>query len=179
MTLVVLDRDGVINEDSPEYIRTPDAVRFIDGSLEGIARFTQAGIQVAIATNQSGLARGFFDIDTLNRIHALICARAAAVGGHIDVIAFCPHGPDDGCFCRKPSPGLLISLARRFSISVESVIFIGDSVRDLLAAERAGAKPILVRTGNGDAATLALPASLSSVLIFDDLKAAAEGLLGP
>jgi D-glycero-D-manno-heptose 1,7-bisphosphate phosphatase len=178
MKLVVLDRDGVINEDSRDYVRSPEAVQFIDGSLEAIARFTQAGVHLAVATNQSGLARGLFDVDALNRIHSLICGRAAALGGRIDMIAFCPHGPDDGCHCRKPAPGLLESLARRFCVATGALIFIGDSIRDLRAAERAGAQPTLVRTGNGRASELALPPSLSSVLVFDDLRAAAEALVG-
>jgi D-glycero-D-manno-heptose 1,7-bisphosphate phosphatase len=177
MKLVILDRDGVINEESPDFIRSPDAFRPIAGSLEAIARFTQAGVHVAIATNQSGLARGYFDIDTLNRIHALLCSRAAAIGGRIDLIAFCPHGPDAACSCRKPAPGLLQRVARRFSVRLESVPVIGDSLRDLQAAERAGAQPMLVRTGNGEKTARALPPSLARVSVFRDLRAAAEALL--
>lgn len=177
MKLVILDRDGVINADSPDYIRSPDAMQPIPGSLEAIARFTQAGLQVAIATNQSGLARGFFDVDTLNRMHALLCSRAAAIGGRIDLIAFCPHGPDDHCRCRKPEPGLLTSLARRLSISLTDTPVIGDSLRDLQAAQRAGARPILVRTGKGAATAARLPAGLADVPVFDDLQAAADRLL--
>lgn len=177
MKLVILDRDGVINEESPDFIRSPDAFRPIAGSLEAIARFTQAGIHVGIATNQSGLARGYFDIDTLNRIHALLCSRAAAIGGRIDLIAFCPHGPGAGCRCRKPAPGLLESLATRFSVPLESVPVIGDSLRDLQAAAAADARPILVRTGNGAKVAGALPPSLVQIPVFRDLRAAAEALL--
>jgi D-glycero-D-manno-heptose 1,7-bisphosphate phosphatase len=175
--LVVLDRDGVINEDSPDYIRSPEAFRPISGSLEAIARFTQAGLLVAVATNQSGLSRGLFDMDALNRIHALLCSRAAALGGRIDLIAFCPHGPDDDCRCRKPRPGLLKSLTGRLSVPTHAVAVIGDSLRDLLAAEEVGARPILVRTGNGCETANALPPSLASVAVYDDLRAAADGLL--
>ncbi len=177
MGLVILDRDGVINKESAEFIRSPDAFQLIDGSLEAIASFTQADVRVAIATNQSGVARGYLDIDTLNRIHALLCTRAEVVGGRIDLIAFCPHGPDDGCSCRKPAPGLLESVAARFSAPLGSVPFIGDSLRDLQAAEQAGAQPILVRTGNGAKTARSLPHSLAKVPMFRDLRAAAEALL--
>lgn len=175
--LVVLDRDGVINEDSPDYIRSPEDFKPIDGSLEAIGRFTQAGLLVAVATNQSGLSRGLFDMDALNRIHALLCSRAAALGGRIDLIAFCPHGPDDGCHCRKPGPGLLESLTGRLSVPPHGTVMIGDSLRDLLAAKEVGARPILVRTGNGRETASALPPSLASVAVYDDLRAAADGLL--
>jgi len=120
MRLVIVDRDGVINEDSADYIRSVDEMRFIDGSLEGLGLLTQAGFSVAVATNQSGIARGYFDVDTLNRMHGALCTRAAAVGARIDAVAFCPHGPADRCACRKPSPGLLITLARRFSVGIET-----------------------------------------------------------
>lgn len=178
MRLVVLDRDGVINEDSPDYIRSPEAFRPIDGSLEAIARLSQAGLLVAVATNQSGLARGLFDIDVLNRIHALLCSRAAAVGGRIDLIAFCPHAPDAGCRCRKPAPGLLESLAERLAVAPAAITVVGDSLRDLLAAEQFGARPILVRTGNGSETAQNLPPSLAGISVYNDLRAAADGLLG-
>ncbi len=135
MRLVIVDRDGVINEDSADYIRSVDEMRFIDGSLEGLGLLTQAGFSVAVAT---GIARGYFDVDTLNRMHGALCARAAAVGARIDAVAFCPHGPADRCACRKPSPGLLITLARRFSVGIETTPFIGDSLRDLEAGRAAG-----------------------------------------
>ncbi|WP_295881408.1 D-glycero-beta-D-manno-heptose 1,7-bisphosphate 7-phosphatase [uncultured Thiohalocapsa sp.] len=177
MKLVIVDRDGVVNEDSPDYIRSPSEIRPIAGSLEAIARFTQSGVHVAIATNQSGLARGLFDVDALNRMHSLLCSRAAAVGGRIDLIAFCPHGPDDHCRCRKPGPALLESIAARFSVTLDSTPFIGDSLRDLKAAACAGARPVLVRTGNGAVTAGALPAALAQTPVFDDLRSAAERLL--
>ena len=177
MKLVILDRDGVINEDSKDYIRSANDIRPIPGSLEAIARLTQAGIYVSIATNQSGLARGLFDVDALNRMHSLLCSRAAALGGRIDLIAFCPHGPDAGCQCRKPEPGLLLSIARRFAVPLADTAFVGDSLRDLEAAERAGCQPILVATGNGVSAAGALPPSLAAVPMYSDLRAASDALL--
>jgi D-glycero-D-manno-heptose 1,7-bisphosphate phosphatase len=177
MRLVIVDRDGVINEDSADYIRSVDEMRFIDGSLEGLGLLTQAGFSVAVATNQSGIARGYFDVDTLNRMHGALCARAAAVGARIDAVAFCPHGPADRCACRKPSPGLLITLARRFSVGIETTPFIGDSLRDLEAGRAAGAIPILVRTGNGVATANGLSASLKAVRIYKDLRAAAAAII--
>jgi len=177
MKLVILDRDGVVNEDSKDYIRSPNEIRPIPGSLEAIARLTQAGVHVGIATNQSGLARGLFDVDTLNRMHSLLCSRAAALGGRIDLIAFCPHGPDAQCQCRKPEPGLLLSLARRFAVPLASTAVIGDSLRDLEAAERAGCQPMLVTTGNGARAVQSLPPSLQDVPVLADLRAAVDTLL--
>lgn len=177
MKLVVVDRDGVINADSPSYIRSTGDVRLIPGSLEGLAAFTQAGYCVAVATNQSGLSRGYLDVDELNRIHALLSCRAAALGGRIDAFAFCPHGPSDGCACRKPEPGLLVSLARRFSASLSSTPFIGDSLRDLESAQAVGAKPVLVLTGNGESTARILPPSLAHVDIYRDLGQASNALL--
>jgi D-glycero-D-manno-heptose 1,7-bisphosphate phosphatase len=177
MRLVIVDRDGVINEDSPDYVRSVDDLRVIDGSLEGLGLLTQAGFSIAVATNQSGIARGFFDVDTLNRMHGALCARAASVGARIDAFAFCPHGPADRCACRKPAAGLLITLARRFSVGLESTPFIGDSLRDLEAASTAGAIPILVRTGNGVATANALSGSLKAVRIYEDLRTAAAAIV--
>jgi D-glycero-D-manno-heptose 1,7-bisphosphate phosphatase len=174
MKLVILDRDGVINEDSPNFIRSANELRFIEGSLRAVAKLTHAGYSVAVATNQSGIARRYFDAGTLNGLHSVLCARAAAVGARIDAFAFCPHGPTDRCSCRKPAPGLLSMLARRFAADIEQTPFIGDSLRDLQAAQAAGAIPILVRTGNGTTTSLDLPASLSHVLVYDDLRAAVD-----
>ena len=149
MKLIVLDRDGVINSDSDEFIRNPDQWEPIPGSLEAIAKLTHAGFLVTVATNQSGLARDLFDITTLNAIHEKMYQAVSKVGGHIDAIFYCPHGPDDNCNCRKPLPGLMLQIAKRFSTSMEGVPAIGDSIRDLQAAEMVGASPILVRTGKG------------------------------
>ena len=177
MKLVILDRDGVINADSDAHIKSPTEWVPISGSLEAIASLTNAGMTVAVATNQSGLARGLFDIDTLNRIHGLMVERVGAVGGRIDAIAFCPHGPDAGCECRKPAPGLLLALAKRFGVSLVDVPVVGDSVRDLEAAVSVGARPILVRSGKGRLAAANLPAHLTGVLVVDDLESAVAAIL--
>ncbi len=177
MRLVILDRDGVINTDSDAYIKSPAEWIPIPGSLEAIAALTNAGFNVAVATNQSGLARGLFDIDTLNRIHGVMMDRVAAVGGRIDAVAFCPHGPDAGCACRKPAPGLLLALGKRFGTTLHDVPVIGDSLRDLEAALSVGAKPILVRTGKGRLASAQLPSHLTGVTVVDDLDAAVATIL--
>ncbi|MGE0080325.1 MAG: D-glycero-beta-D-manno-heptose 1,7-bisphosphate 7-phosphatase [Thiohalomonadaceae bacterium] len=176
MKLVILDRDGVINEDSDEYIKSVDEFRFIPGSLEAIARLNQAGYRVAVATNQSGLSRGYFDLDTLNSMHGKLRRALAAVGGHIEMIAFCPHGPEDGCNCRKPLPGLLHEIGERLGQSLAGVPAIGDSLRDIEAARCVGASPILVRTGKGER-TLAKNAGLEGVPVYRDLSEAVDALL--
>jgi D-glycero-D-manno-heptose 1,7-bisphosphate phosphatase len=176
MKLVILDRDGVINEDSDEYIKSVDEFRFIPGSLEAIARLNQAGYRVAVATNQSGLARGYFDLDTLNSMHGKLRRALAAVGGHIEMIAFCPHGPDDGCSCRKPLPGLLQEIGARLGQDLTGVPAVGDSLRDLEAAQAVGATPILVRTGKGER-TLTKVQSLEGVPVYSDLSEAVDALL--
>lgn len=149
MKLIILDRDGVINEDSAAYIKHPDEWIPIPGSLQAIARLHQAGWTVAIASNQSGLARGYFDTTTLTAIHRKMRKELANLGGSIDAIFVCPHGPDDHCSCRKPLPGLFHDIARRYDISLENVPAIGDSMRDLKASYEAGCSPWLVQTGNG------------------------------
>jgi len=174
--LVILDRDGVINEDSDAYIKSPDEWIAIRGSLEAIARLNQAGIRVVVATNQSGIGRGMFSLETLNAMHAKLQASLARVGGHVDGIFFCPHAPDDGCACRKPKPGLLLEIAERFSQSLHGVPFIGDSPSDLAAARAVGAEPILVRTGKGER-TLGKSIDLTGVRVFDDLDAAVTMML--
>lgn len=178
MRLVILDRDGVINVDSDNYIRSPEEWRPIPGSAEAIARLKRAGYTVAVATNQSGLARGYFDADTLAAIHDKMHATVRAAGGELDVIAWCPHGPDDACDCRKPAPGLLEQIGEQLSVSLEGVPVIGDSLRDLEAAATVGGTPILVRTGKGRAVERALPPGLSQTPVFDDLAAAVDWLLG-
>ena len=178
MKLVILDRDGVINQDSDAFIKSPAEWIPIPGSLEAIATLTNAGFMVAVATNQSGLARNLFDIDTLSNIHGRMVADIAAVGGRVDAIAFCPHAPADRCQCRKPAPGLLISLARRFGVSLTGVPIVGDSQRDLQAAVGAGASPILVRTGKGRRTESALPERMNFVPVVDDLRTAVSLILG-
>lgn len=149
MKPIILDRDGVINEDSDHFIRSVADWTPIAGSLEGIARLTQAGYDVIVFTNQSGVARGLFDQATLAAIHDRMIADIEAAGGRLRGIYVCPHGPDDGCVCRKPLPGLLQQIERDFGVSWTGVPVVGDSRRDLGAAIAMGARPILVETGKG------------------------------
>ena len=149
MKLVILDRDGTINQDSDQYITSPAEWKPIPGSLEAIARLTQGGWRIAVATNQSGIARGLFDMSTLNAIHTELHRTVNLAGGRIDAIFFCPHAADSNCECRKPKPGLLREIASRFGVELDGVPMIGDSLRDVAAAAAAGAQPWLVLTGNG------------------------------
>ncbi|MDA8118680.1 MULTISPECIES: D-glycero-beta-D-manno-heptose 1,7-bisphosphate 7-phosphatase [Acidiferrobacter] len=176
MRLVILDRDGVINEDSDDYIKTPEEWRPIPGSLEAIARLTHAGIQVVVATNQSGIARGLFNVDMLGRIHNRMLDEIHHRGGEIEAIFFCPHGPRDGCTCRKPLPGLLYDIAARFKTSLSSTFAVGDTRRDLEAARAAQALPVLVRTGKG-MRTIADGKGLAGVPVYDDLAAFTDAVL--
>ena len=180
--LVILDRDGVINQDSDDFIKSVDKFVPIPGSLEAIARLNQAGFLVAIATNQSGVARGLFDLTTLELMHDKLRRLLAEVGGRIDGIFYCPHSPEAGCDCRKPLPGLLEQIAEKFTASLEGVPVIGDSLRDLQSAIAVGAKPILVRTGKGERtiASLAEPsvdARLKTAPVYQNLTEAVEALL--
>lgn len=149
MKTAILDRDGVINHDSPAYIKSPEEWEPIAGSLEAIARLNQAGWRVLVATNQSGVARGLYDMYTLNAIHQKFHRALGQLGGHVDAIFICPHGPDDGCHCRKPKPGLFLDAFKRFNLQGTTVHAVGDSLRDLQAAVQANCQPWLVRTGNG------------------------------
>ena len=149
MKLIILDRDGTINQDSDQYIKSPAEWKPVPGSLEAIARLTQDGWRVAVATNQSGIARGLFDMSTLNAIHAEMHRAVGQAGGRIDAIFFCPHAADSNCECRKPKPGLLLEIGARFGVELDEVPVIGDSLRDVAAAAAAGARPWLVLTGNG------------------------------
>jgi D-glycero-D-manno-heptose 1,7-bisphosphate phosphatase len=176
MRLIILDRDGVINEDSDDYIKCPSEWNPIRGSLEAIARLHRAGWRVVVATNQSGIARKLFDLDTLARIHETMHRRVIESGGLIDAVFFCPHGPDDGCCCRKPLPGMFHDIAERLHIDLAGVPAIGDSLRDLQAAQTAGASPILVKTGKGFG-TVSHPAFDRSLPVFDDLYSAVSHLL--
>jgi D-glycero-D-manno-heptose 1,7-bisphosphate phosphatase len=176
MKLVVLDRDGVINLDSDQYIKSPEEWKPIAGSLEAIARFTQAGFHVVVATNQSGMGRGFFDMATLNAMHEKMHKSVSELGGRIDAVFFCPHAQDAGCACRKPKPGMLLEIAERFNIALADVPAIGDSLRDLEAASAAGARPILVLTGKG-AQTLDAGGLPEGTEVYQDLAAAALALV--
>ncbi|TXI11648.1 MAG: D-glycero-beta-D-manno-heptose 1,7-bisphosphate 7-phosphatase [Polynucleobacter sp.] len=150
--LVILDRDGVINQDSDLYIKSPDEWIPIPGSLEAIAKLNQAGYHIAVATNQSGVGRGLYDMDTLNAIHEKLHRLVAKVGGHIDAIFFCPHTDADHCNCRKPLPGMIQQISERYGIPIKGVPIVGDSVRDLVAGVAVGAEPHLVLTGKGEKA---------------------------
>jgi D-glycero-D-manno-heptose 1,7-bisphosphate phosphatase len=175
--LVVLDRDGVINHDSSAFVRSAAEWHAIDGSLEAIALLSASGYTVAVATNQSGLARGHFGLETLEDIHRVMTNAAAAAGGRIDRVVYCPHGPGDNCDCRKPAPGLLQQLADYYGIGMQAVPFIGDSKRDLDAALAIGARGILVRTGKGAATEAQFIAAGSVVEVYDDLLQAAQHLI--
>ncbi|MGD8783305.1 MAG: D-glycero-beta-D-manno-heptose 1,7-bisphosphate 7-phosphatase [Thioalkalispiraceae bacterium] len=182
MQLIILDRDGVINEDSDDYIKSPDEFVPIPGSLEAISRLTHAGYTVMVATNQSGLARGLFSIEDLNNMHDKLRRLLSASGGHISGILFCPHGPDDGCDCRKPKPGMLQEIAQRLGTSLEGVPAVGDSLRDLQAALAVGAQPILVKTGKGLSTLQAIDRQanqpeLASIPVYDNLADYVEQLL--
>jgi D-glycero-D-manno-heptose 1,7-bisphosphate phosphatase len=175
--LVILDRDGVINEDSRDFVKSVDEWVPIDGSIEAIAALSKAGFSVAIASNQSGIARELFDATTLEAMHQELRELVAGAGGKVDLIVVCPHGPDDDCDCRKPKPGMLMQIAAHFDVSLCDVPAIGDSLRDLEAANAVGARPILVRTGNGWRIEKALPPGFDSISVFDDLATAANALL--
>lgn len=176
MPLVILDRDGVINVESPDYIKSVDEWIPIPGSLEAIAALKKAGYQVAVATNQSGIGREYYTHDTLQEIHEKMISAAVAVGGDIDIIRYCPHTPDDDCDCRKPKPGLFEALSRFYEQPLDNVPAVGDSLRDLQASAAGGAQPVLVKTGNG-MKTLADPALDPDILVFDDLAAFVKALL--
>lgn len=171
--LIILDRDGVINEDSPHFVKSPEEWHPIPGSLEAIALLNKAGIKIAIASNQSGLARGYFTESTLQIIHQKMSNELKKYDGHIDKIFYCPHGPNDGCDCRKPKPGLLIQAMQYFNVPPEETCFVGDSQRDIDAAIAAQCKPILVRTGNGNSVT-----SEGRVMTYDNLFTFVQSLLG-
>ncbi len=147
LKLVILDRDGTINVDSDEFIKSPEEWHPIEGALEAISRLNHAGYRVVVATNQSGLGRGLMDVASLNAIHAQMNKQLSKVGGRIDAIFYCPHAPDEGCQCRKPAPGLLEQIAERYGVSLDGVPFVGDSVRDMHAAQAGGCRPHLVLTG--------------------------------
>lgn len=174
--LIILDRDGVINQDSEAFIKSPEEWIPIAGSLEAIARFKQADYRVVVATNQSGIGRGLFDLDTLHQIHAKMAQMLASAGANIDAIFFCPHAPEERCDCRKPKAGLFHDIATRFNLDLTGVAAVGDSLRDLQAARVVAATPILVRTGKGQK-TEARGQELEGVAIFDNLAAVADSLL--
>lgn len=178
MNLIILDRDGTINEDRDDYVKSADDWVPIPGSLEAIARLNHAGWHTVIATNQSGLGRGLFDMAALNAMHAKMNTLLAKVGGRIDAVFFCPHTPDETCDCRKPQPGLFRQIGERYGIDLTTVPVVGDSLRDLQAGAALGCKPHLVRTGKGAATEAAnVLLQVPGTVVHDDLAAFAEHLI--
>ena len=177
--LVILDRDGTINRASDEFVKSPDEWHPLPGALEAIGRLNHAGFHVVLATNQSGLGRGLFDMAALNAVHAHMLKSLATVGGRIDAIFYCPHAPDEGCACRKPAPGLLHQIQERYGVDLKGVPYVGDSLRDMQAAQAAGCAPHLVLTGrHPDVQAGALPAGFpESTQIHADLAAFVDHLL--
>jgi D-glycero-D-manno-heptose 1,7-bisphosphate phosphatase len=174
--LIVLDRDGVINHDSDQFIKSPEEWRPIPGSLEAIARLHHAGFRVVVATNQSGVGRGLYDMATLNAIHEKMHKAIAHVGGRLDAVFFCPHTADSRCECRKPRAGMLHEIGNRFGVDMSGVPCVGDGLRDLQAADAVGGQPMLVLTGKGEK-TLRDGGFPKNTVIFPDLAFATSALL--
>jgi D-glycero-D-manno-heptose 1,7-bisphosphate phosphatase len=179
--LIILDRDGTINEDRDDFVKTPDEWVPIPGALEAIARLNQAGWHTVVATNQSGLGRGTFDMATLNAMHAKLNQLLAKQGGRIDAVFFCPHAPEESCTCRKPLPGLLEQIGERFGVLLRDVPVVGDSLRDLQAGAAVGCPTHLVRTGKcaglDDAQVEVIRAQVPGTRVHADLAAFAEHLI--
>lgn len=175
LKLLILDRDGVINYDSDAYIKSVEEWIPLPGSIEAIAQLSKAGWTVAIATNQSGIVRGYYDIATLEAMHARLRALVAEQGGEVGLVVYCPHGPDEGCDCRKPKPGMLKIIAEHYKVPLAGIWFVGDSLGDLEAAKAVDSQPVLVKTGKGEKTQAKnLPVG---TLIFDDLAAVAAELI--
>jgi D-glycero-D-manno-heptose 1,7-bisphosphate phosphatase len=177
MKVIILDRDGVINEDSDDYIRSAEDWVPIPGSLEAIARLHHAGWRVLVASNQSGLARGYFTIDDLNAMHRKMNRELARHGARIEAVFFCPHAPADDCQCRKPRPGLLKDIASRLQLDLTGVPVVGDSLRDVQAAQAVGARPVLVMTGKGGQTLRDHGGELMGVAMHPNLSAVADALI--
>ena len=177
--IVILDRDGTINQDSDDYIKSPEEWVALPGAIDAIAKLNHAGWRVVIASNQSGLGRGLFDVATLNQMHDKMNKALANAGGRVDAIFYCPHTPDDHCDCRKPLPGLFQQIGERFNVDLKEVHAVGDSLRDAQAAATSGCVPHLVLTGKGEQyAGLALPDGFpSQTRVHADLSAFADWLL--
>ncbi|MSR16946.1 MAG: D-glycero-beta-D-manno-heptose 1,7-bisphosphate 7-phosphatase [Methylococcaceae bacterium] len=175
---ILLDRDGVINHDSDEFIKSPDEWLPINGSLEAIALLNQHDFHVVVISNQSGLARGLFDEKTLNLVHQKMRDALTEFGGIIEAIYFCPHQAEDLCECRKPKAGLLKQFSADYDVDLSEVAFIGDSLRDIQAAQAVGVTPILVKTGNGLKTLQNNPQFLTTLSLFENLHDAAKFLIG-
>lgn len=174
LPVIILDRDGVINEDSLNYIKSVDEFIFLPGSINAIAALSKAGFRIGVATNQSGVSRGYYNESTLKAIHQKMLDHINAAGGHIHEIVYCIHKPDEGCACRKPNPGMLLDLATRFRCEASDLVFIGDKMTDLEAAIAAGAKSMLVISQMTDKRALE---TAQQDLIFNSLEKCAEYLL--
>ncbi len=174
--LIILDRDGVINLDSPDYIKSPQEWHAIEGSLTAIAKLNNAGFTVVIATNQSGVGRGYYDAETLRAIHQKMQDELYSLGGHIDKIYYCPHTPEDNCSCRKPKPGMLYQIQQDFPMLFPEAIFVGDSWRDIQAAQAVCCKAVLVKTGNGKK-TLSMHPKLTCIPVYKNLTEFVNTLL--
>ena len=177
MKLLILDRDGVINYDSDAYIKSVEEWIPLPGAIEAIAQLSKAGWTVAVATNQSGIARGYYDVATLEAMHQRLRSLVAEQGGELGLVVYCPHGPDEGCSCRKPKPGMLQTIAAHYGANLAECWFVGDSLGDLKAAQAVDSQPVLVKTGKG-LQTLAKELPVNT-LIFDDLAAVAAELIHP
>lgn len=177
MKLLILDRDGVINQDSDDYIRSLDEWVPIPGSIEAIAALSRGGWTVAVATNQSGIGRGYYGVDVVESMHAHLRELVEASGGALGMVAVCPHRPDEGCDCRKPRPGLLQQIGKYYGVNLQTVSFVGDTLRDVCAALAAGCRPILLRTGKGER-TLAAGGLPENMAVFDNLSCVADWILG-
>jgi D-glycero-D-manno-heptose 1,7-bisphosphate phosphatase len=175
--VVILDRDGVINADSERFVKSIDEWIPLPGSIDAIARLSHAGYRVAVATNQSGLARGLLTPADLDTMHRKLRDLLAEQGGRIEMIVYCPHEPGENCDCRKPKPGMLLEIARRLSVSLAGVPFIGDSLGDILAAKAAGADPWMVRTGKGGDTIACGSPDLAGVPVHADLASVVDTLL--
>ena len=178
MKLIILDRDGVINFDSDQFIKHPDEWKPIPGSLEAIARLTREGWRVVVATNQSGLARGLFEMATLNAIHAKMHKAAMVAGGRIEAVFYCSHSAEMECMCRKPKAGMYHEISTRYGSDLKEVPVIGDSLRDVLSAVAIGATPVLVKTGKG-VKTLMAGGLPPNTPVFENLSEAVNHLLTP
>ena len=178
MKLIILAHDGVINHGSDEYIKSVDEWEPIPGSLQAMGRLFQAGYTLVIVTNQSGIARGFYDIETLHAMHSKMGRMLEQYGGHVDAVFFCPHGPKDDCDCRKPKDGMFQEIIKRYQCDLKNVPAIGDTLRDLQAAKSAGAEPILVKTGKGETTIASTGFSeLEGVAVYNNLAEFADAVL--
>lgn len=181
MKLIILDRDGTINEDRDDFVKSAEEWVPIPGALEAIARLNHAGWHTVVATNQSGIGRGTYDMAALNGMHVKMNRLLAAQGGRIDAVFFCPHVPADGCNCRKPLPGLFVQIRERFGVALERVPVVGDTLRDLQAGAAVGCEPHLVRTGKAaaldDAGIAELCAQVPGATVHADLSAFAEHMI--